>query len=108
MKELYEEAVRQNEIVFRALGCTVYAAPWRFALITKIDRLPKAETRRPYDMADAVAFLSRLVDQRGAALRRNDLASWAIEFELPVPSAWVLDALDEAYFMTHKTHGLSD
>ncbi|KZV63926.1 hypothetical protein PENSPDRAFT_615930 [Peniophora sp. CONT] len=107
LKELYEEAIEQNEIVFRASGFTVYAAPWRFALITKVDRLSKAEAR-PYDMSDAVAFLSRLVAQHGVALRREELASWAIEFELPPPSAWVLDALAEAYFEANNVHGLSD
>ncbi|VDB86986.1 unnamed protein product [Peniophora sp. CBMAI 1063] len=106
LRELYEEALQQNEIVFHASGLTVYAAPWRFSLITKVDRLSKAGAR-PYDMPDAVAFLGCLIAERGAVpLRREELASWAIEFELPIPSTWVLDALDEAYFIANGVHGL--
>ncbi|KAG6379650.1 hypothetical protein JVT61DRAFT_10169 [Boletus reticuloceps] len=47
INDLYEQAIKQNEKVFSAKGLTVYAAPWNYALMTKLDRAAK-------HMADAV------------------------------------------------------
>ena len=58
-QELAQEAVEQNDVVFQAPGLTVLAAPWLYALCTKIDRLGDRQKRRRYDQADAVAYLRR-------------------------------------------------
>ena len=57
--------VTQNEVVFNAPGLTLFAAPWRYMLDTKLNRLSKQVLARPYDMSDAVGYLVRLVAKNG-------------------------------------------
>jgi hypothetical protein len=61
--DLYIEAIDQNEQVFSAKGLTVYAAPWNYALMTKLDRAAQ-QGAKSYDMADAVDYLERLIHSR--------------------------------------------
>ncbi|KAL6301013.1 hypothetical protein BKA93DRAFT_696654, partial [Sparassis latifolia] len=80
IKELYDEAVTQNDLVFNKPGLKVYAAPWRYALAAKLDRLAKAGAR-PYDMDDAVEYLAHLIQKRGSAVKRAELKDWAGKFK---------------------------
>ncbi|THV01283.1 hypothetical protein K435DRAFT_776118 [Dendrothele bispora CBS 962.96] len=94
---LYDEAVQQNEKVFTAPGLTVYAAPWRYALLTKLDRLSKTGAR-PYDMSDAVGYLERLITKRGGtAVKKSELTTWAGEFKFTVPTDDLMNSLGAEY-----------
>jgi len=106
IKTLYDEAVRQNDIVFTARGLTVYAAPWRYALGTKLDRLSKPGAR-PYDMSDAVGYLNRLIGKRGGqAVKKSELKTWAGEFKFTVPSDDLMSRLGNEYKKKHGRTGI--
>ncbi|KAM6503113.1 hypothetical protein JOM56_000056 [Amanita muscaria] len=108
IKILYDEAVDQREIVFTAPGLTIYAAPWRYALSAKIDRLSNAGVR-PYDMGDAVDYLNRLIEKRGGqAVNQSELRTWAGEFRFPVPSDDLMSRLGNEYTRQHGGAGIVD
>ncbi|KAH9941873.1 uncharacterized protein BXZ73DRAFT_41789 [Epithele typhae] len=94
---MYEEAIQQNVVVFREHGLTVYAAPWRYALITKLDRVMKG-AGRSYDMSDAVGYLSHLLQGRqGRVVTMADLEGWAREYALTPPTEEVVAGLAALY-----------
>jgi hypothetical protein len=102
IKILYDEAVNQRDIVFTAPGLTVYAAPWRYALGAKLDRLSKPGARL-YDMSDAVDYLDQLIRKRGGqAVKKSELKMWAGEFKFTVPSDDLMSRLGNEY---NKKHG---
>ncbi|KAF8907781.1 hypothetical protein CPB85DRAFT_1192865, partial [Mucidula mucida] len=79
IKKLYEEARQQNVIIFDRNGLTVYAAPWRYALLAKMDRLGTVSKAKEYDLGDAVAYLHEIV--HGASpVAQDRLEFWAGEF----------------------------
>ncbi|EAU88698.1 hypothetical protein CC1G_01071 [Coprinopsis cinerea okayama7 len=97
IQQLYDEAVQQNDVVFQAAGLTVYAAPWRYALGTKLDRLSKTGAR-PYDMSDAVGYLVQLIQKRkGAAVKKSEIKKWAQDFKFTVPNDKLVDQLAAEY-----------
>lgn len=97
IERLYDEAVTQNEIVFNAPGLTVYAAPWRYALGTKLDRLSKPGAKS-YDMSDAVGYLERLIAKRGGKpVKKSEIKAWAQEFKFTVATDKLMGSLGEAY-----------
>jgi len=100
--------VTQNDVVFTARGLTVYAAPWRYALCTKLDRLSKAGAR-PYDMSDAVDYLQRLVGKRGGrAVKKSELKAWADEFKFTVSSDQLMRRLGDEYKKKYGDVGIVD
>lgn len=59
-------------------------------------------------MSDAVGYLQHLIASRGGrVVGRNEIATWAAEFELAILSSKMLDDLDSAYGMACGTPGLS-
>lgn len=56
---LVQEAADANEVIFSSGGLIILAAPWRYSLCSKLDRIHAANTDptkyRTYDMSDAVA-----------------------------------------------------
>ncbi|RPD57594.1 hypothetical protein L226DRAFT_610632 [Lentinus tigrinus ALCF2SS1-7] len=109
IRQLYDEAVQQGEVVFTAAGLTVYAAPWRYALAAKLARVAMPH-RRDYDMSDAVAYLDRLVSKRsGGAVRKSEIQQWAAEFKFAIPSPdVVMQNLTTAYREAKGREGLVD
>ncbi|TCD60430.1 hypothetical protein EIP91_010072 [Steccherinum ochraceum] len=107
---VYAEAMEQDIVVFRAPGLTVYAAPWRYALLCKLDRWPKHGSP-PYDMKDAVRYrLEQLNKIRiGADMdppTESVLKSWAAEYKLEPPSDRVLKVLKARYRKKYRTDGI--
>lgn len=106
INDLYNEAIKQNEKVFSAKGLTVYAAPWNYALMTKLDRAAK-QGAKAYDMTDAVDYLARLIHSRGGhAVKKSELRAWATHYKLSEPSEAQMKELDEKYKEKHKTDGV--
>jgi hypothetical protein len=51
----------------------MYAAPWNYALMTKLDRAGKRGVKS-YDMTDAVDYLGRLIRSKGGhAVKKSGL-----------------------------------
>jgi hypothetical protein len=87
---------------------TVYAAPWRYALSTKLDRLSKAGAR-PYDMSDAVGYLMRLVAGNGGSpVKKSTLKASANEFKFTVPTENLMNSLGEEYKKKMGKDGVID
>ncbi|KAF9267942.1 hypothetical protein L218DRAFT_955112 [Marasmius fiardii PR-910] len=108
IQQLYDEAVHQHEIVFQEPGLTVYAAPWRYALGTKLDRLSKRGAKL-YDMNDAVDYLERLIEKRdGRAVEKSELLEWAVEFRFTPPSDDLMDELGTKYEEKTGYYGIID
>lgn len=70
----------------------MYAAPWRYALAAKLDRLSKPGFRS-YDKDDAIGYLIKLIEEREGhtAIDRTELKRWATEYRCTVPSEQMLD-----------------
>ena len=106
MNDLYAEALHQNSKVFAATGLTVYAAPWNYALMTKLDRAGKPGAKA-YDMADAVDYLTRLINTRGGhAVKESELKAWAKKYKLAEPAKAVVERLAKEYKEKHKKDGV--
>ncbi|KAF8122669.1 hypothetical protein EV363DRAFT_1182177 [Boletus edulis] len=105
INDLYEQAIKQNEKVFSAKGLTVYAAPWNYALMTKLDRAAKPGAKS-YDMADAVDYLARLIESRGHAVKKSELGDWAKKYKLSAPPEALIDKLAREYKDKKKKDGI--
>ena len=106
--DLYDEAVAQNEKVFAAKGLTVYAAPWNYALMAKLDRAGKPGAKL-YDITDAVDYLDRLIKSRhGHAVKKSELKAWAAKYKLAAPTDALIDKLGKQYKEKHRKDGVVD
>ncbi|KAI4247419.1 MAG: hypothetical protein L6R42_009610 [Xanthoria sp. 1 TBL-2021] len=103
--ELAQEARIQNEVVFQEPGLTVLAAPWKFALCAKLERMGKP-TRRPYDIDDAVTYLDRHIHIHGGnAVLFNDLQAWGVHYLTAVAQA-IAQEVAEKYRQIHGKEGI--
>ncbi|KAH9897919.1 hypothetical protein C8Q73DRAFT_788146 [Cubamyces lactineus] len=103
---LYEEARRQNRPLFTASGLTVLAAPWRYAITTKIDRLMKAGAKS-YDLDDAITYLHEIVSAPGGRpVPKASLATWATEFKCTPPDANMIQRIADGYQAKYKSKGI--
>ncbi|TFK54710.1 hypothetical protein OE88DRAFT_1653170 [Heliocybe sulcata] len=103
---LYREAQTQRAVVFSAPGLTVLAAPWRYALVTKLDRLMKPGAK-PYDLSDAVTYLHEIVQKTQQPVPRGRLQEWANEFKCTVADSSLTQSLADAYQKKYEHAGLS-
>lgn len=77
-RQLTEQALQQNEVVFQHGGLTVVAAPWMYALAAKTHRIAQARRgeraarARPYDATDAATYLHMYIQQNGGGVQRLD------------------------------------
>lgn len=75
-RALREQVPRQNAIISKQPGLTIYAVPWDYALCGKIDRLTKPE-QRPYDAGNAVAYLHECVKaSSGHAIQAHQIMTF--------------------------------
>ena len=81
------------------------AAPWRYALATKIDRLGKSGARDK-DLSDAVVYLHEVIRQKRRAVTMREIRDWFHEFSLGEPSQNVLVRLNEHYQATYRDRGI--
>lgn len=103
--QLVEEAINQRDIVFRAPGLTVFAAPWYYAFIAKVGRLSYG-TGRTYDADDAVAYLHQHISKHGGRpVPLKTIKQWGTMFKRAV-SEDVLRDIDQRYQRRHGSHGI--
>lgn len=104
-QELILASRQQGAVLFSKPGLTVYAVPWEFALCGKLDRLTKP-TKRPYDTADAVAYLRQCVDaNHGNAIQAEQIEAWGRKFNSTI-SVDVLREIDSVYKGQHGSRGI--
>ena len=104
---MYQEAGRQNRTLFSANGLTVLAAPWRYAITTKIDRLMKAGAKS-YDLDDAITYLHEIVSAPGGSpVPKASLAAWATEFKCTPPDANLLQRIADGYQAKYHSPGIA-
>ena len=53
----------QNETVFREPGLKVLAAPWMYAIATKMERLGDPRKSKEYDVDDVTTYLHRYISR---------------------------------------------
>jgi hypothetical protein len=104
---LYNEAITQDRQLFKARGLTVLAAPWRYAMMTKLDRLMRSVTAKSYDLDDAVTYLHEIVVASHTPVPKPNLAVWANEFRCTPPSDALINSLAGAYGKKYNSAGLS-
>ncbi|KAF1988747.1 hypothetical protein K402DRAFT_328105 [Aulographum hederae CBS 113979] len=103
--QLIEMARQQNDVVFRAQGLTVLAAPWHYAFVSKIGRITYG-TGRPYDAADAAAYLHEHIRRHeGRPVRASEIRKWGQRFRRVTPNE-VLEQVDAVYSRTYGQHGI--
>ena len=52
-----QEAIQQDEVVFERPGLKILAAPWNYAMCSKVNRLVLHDHVQQHDLSDAVAYL---------------------------------------------------
>jgi len=106
INDLYAEAIQQKAIVFTAQGLTVYAAPWVYSMMAKLDRAAKPGAKS-YDLTDAVDYLDRAIKLRGGrAVKKSELKTWATHYKLTVPSEALIERLNNGYKAKHGKDGV--
>ncbi|KAF5700501.1 hypothetical protein FGLOB1_10742 [Fusarium globosum] len=101
--DILQWAKDQHQVIFEHRGnyggLTVYAAPWDYALCSKLNSL--YDNIRADDMEDAVAYLHRyLTLTRQESLNGNQVNDWCRKYHQDV-SREVLNRLGEAYARKH-------
>lgn len=73
-------AEAQNEVVFTAPGLTVLAAPWNYALMSKLDRMQKPQ-KKAYDPKDAAHYLRRYLQRECRdTIHWTEVSQWGVDF----------------------------
>jgi hypothetical protein len=104
MSSLYAESQEMGVVIFKEPGLTILAAPWRFALTAKLDRIAKQKSK-PYDMDDAITYLQQIVMTSGK-VERSAFTQWADEFQELAPDDALLDKLQDGHISRYGTEGL--
>lgn len=71
---LFNESVSQGAIIWQGKNLVIYAAKWEWALARKVKRI--GSQNRDIDKSDAVALLSRMVQENGGPLTYELIKSW--------------------------------
>ncbi|EEU45612.1 uncharacterized protein NECHADRAFT_80690 [Fusarium vanettenii 77-13-4] len=101
---LVRQAKRQNAVVFEKRGAKgglkVYAAPWTYAVCSKLNRLCEINPRS-YDMDDAVVYLNRhLILTAENYVKSRELYDWCRRYSHDVRPE-ILKQLDEKYLQSY-------
>lgn len=104
---LTDEALAQNEIIFREKGLIVLAAPWNYAFCCKLDRLAGGGIHgaRGYYMSDAAQYLHRYLLKSGKAqVQKTIVQTWFQDYSLRWTdnTAAVIPRLNESYRTTFR------
>ncbi|SMR49075.1 unnamed protein product [Zymoseptoria tritici ST99CH_1E4] len=111
-RQITEQALQQNEIVFEKHGLRIVAAPWIYALASKTHRLARdrrAEQMaraRPYDVTDAATYLRKYVQQNGGqAQSPASVQARCVEFGFRVDDV-DLQTVNAEYRRLYRADGL--
>lgn len=109
-EKISREAEEQDEVVFGKPGLEVLAAPWKFAICTKIARIKQCNSanKHPpeYDYTDAVSYLRQYLRQTGGQpVPMLDLQAWATEYHMELPLELIRE-VGKQYYRQWKSHGI--
>lgn len=104
MSSLYAEAQETGVTIFKQPGLVRLAAPWRFALMAKLDRISTKKSKA-YDLDAAITYLHQMVKTSGK-VEKSAFAQWAQEFHVIPPEDDLLDRLRNGYADCYGTEGL--
>ena len=106
-REVTREALEQHEILFQRPGLEILVAPWHYALCGKMNRLVRERERRPYDVADAAAYLRQYVLRHGETVSKGSIWRWCDVYQKDT-SEDVICAVNEEYRRLYGSDGISD
>lgn len=88
IESLYDEAIKDNIVLFKQTGLTVLAAPWRYSLVAKVEKAGKA-TAKSYDIEDAAGYLHQLIQakKKKDPVKESELKAWATEYRATISDA---------------------
>jgi hypothetical protein len=104
IEALYNEAIKDNIVVFHKTGLTVLAAPWKYSLVAKVEKAGKGMAK-PYDINDAAAYLHRLIEVKKTPVKESELKAWATEYKATISDANI-DKVAAEYKKTYKKDGI--
>jgi hypothetical protein len=107
-RELTEQAIRQNTVVFQQPGLTLLAVPWAYAFSAKVSRLVTLSSQaRPYDLDDAVHYLSQIVQQNGGQPVAVDIVEgWANRYNHTTSASFLLETVNRQYERVYRRPGI--
>ncbi|KAL9132147.1 MAG: hypothetical protein Q9217_000081 [Psora testacea] len=105
-RQLAREAMAQNEVVFSMPGLTMLAAPWSYAVCSKIHRISGGHSKR-YDTSDAATYLHRYVSRNGLRqVRAGTIRQWGESYGIAVNDRDV-GKVDDAYAQLYGSRIIS-
>lgn len=93
-------------MVFQDRGLTLLAAPWKYSLTAKLQRLTSRTQMRDYDLEDAVHYLRQIVvASAGQAVPRADIHRWAAHYNHTIADS-VVDSVHRQYRRVYNGAGI--
>lgn len=75
-RRVTKEALEHDNVVFEKSGLKVVAAPWNYALCSKLDRLVRRGELRPYDTTDAASYLHQYILSHAKPVTAAQVKRW--------------------------------
>ncbi|KAG1741541.1 uncharacterized protein EDB91DRAFT_333994 [Suillus paluster] len=91
MNNIYNEAIRNNVVVFNKPGLKVVAAPWMYCLVAKLEKAGKAGNSKSYDMSDAAQYLMQESRRCNAKIKVANIHAKAVEYGVKIQAAKVVE-----------------
>ncbi|KAB8356590.1 hypothetical protein FH972_024172 [Carpinus fangiana] len=111
-RQLTQQALEQQDVIFRDGPLTVLAAPWKYAFAAKANRVAQDRRgdrnarARPYDAADAAAYLHFYLGKGGNRPQNYSTAqAWCREYRFEVELS-VLRTINDEYRRKYRMDGL--
>jgi len=105
-RDITEQAIQQNEVVFQRRGLRIIAAPWNYALCGKMNRLVTNRDIRTYDLSDAADYLHRYIERHGGRpVAVAEVRRWAQVFAKQTSDA-VIRSVGKEYRRVYRRDGL--
>jgi len=98
IKALFDEAVQQNVKLVDKPGLKVLAAPWRYSVMAKLEKVGKGPgVSKSYDITDAVAYLHEAIEKRPGKtpVKKSEIQAWATEFKVTVKEENIVKLAEE-------------
>ncbi|KAL9637392.1 MAG: hypothetical protein Q9164_002212 [Protoblastenia rupestris] len=103
---LTQESIKQDEVVFNREGLKILAAPWNYALCSKMDRLVTHRRIRSHDLSDAVAYLHYYIQGHGRiSVSTARVKGWCQSYQMRT-SDDVIKAVNKEYRRLHGKDGI--
>lgn len=83
-RQLFEDSVRQNQILFQGKWLVLYAVEWQWAVTRKLIRLSTEPVMRDVDINDSVELIHRIVSRQASLLTRGEVKGWTNNIYTPI------------------------